>query len=235
MNKSIATILAAGVLLGLTVLGMQLANAIITFKEWDRVVTVKGLSEKEYLADKVIWPIQFTEAGNDLNVLYSTIQQHNQTIVNFLTSAGLDDQAITIGVPQITDKLAQSYGGERTEFRYSAMQTVTVYSDRVEFVRSLIESASDLVSEGVVFTSSGYNTQTEYLFTRLNEIKPEMIEEATNNAREVAIKFAQDSNSGLGKIRNARQGQFSILDRDNHHPHIKKVRVVSTIEYTLVD
>ncbi len=235
MSKSIASILAVGVFLGLTLLGMQLAHAIDSFKAWDRVVTVKGLSEKEYLADKVIWPIQFIEAGNDLIALNKTLQRNSQIIVDFLESAGLESNDITIGVPKITDKLAQSYGGERTEFRYSAMQSITVYSERVEFVRSLMGSISALVSDGIVFSSPGYEGSTEFLFSRLNEIKPAMIEEATKNARAVAHKFANDSASQLGKIRSARQGQFSIVARDNHHPHIKKVRVVSTIEYTLVD
>ncbi|NMH59180.1 SIMPL domain-containing protein [Alteromonas ponticola] len=235
MNKTVAVILATGAVLGLTLLGTQLGNAIITFKTWDRVVTVKGLSEREYLADKVIWPIQFTEAGNDLSALHRTLKQHTQSITQYLHNAGLDAQSITVGAPEIIDKLAQRYGGERTEFRYSAIQTITVYSTKIEFVRGLMASISELVSEGIVFTSPGYEARTEYLFSRLNEVKPVMIEEATKHAREVANKFAQDSDSKLGKINQARQGQFSIFARDNHHPHIKKVRVVSTIEYTLVD
>ena len=84
-------------------------------------------------------------------------------------------------------------------------------------------------------TGDEYTSATEYLFTGLNEIKPEMVEEATRNAREVALKFARDSDSKLGKIRSARQGQFSISDRDKNTPHIKRVRVVSTIEYYLAD
>lgn len=86
-----------------------------------------------------------------------------------------------------------------------------------------------------MLTEGGYQNSTEYLFTRLNEIKPGMIEEATTKAREVARKFAKDSDSRLGKIKKASQGQFSINDRDKNNPHIKKIRVVSTIEYYLSD
>ena len=85
------------------------------------------------------------------------------------------------------------------------------------------------------FTGNDYQGRTEYLFTRLNDVKPEMIEEATTKAREVAEKFAQDSQSKLGKIKRASQGQFSINDRDRQNPHIKKIRVVSTVEYYLSD
>ena len=85
------------------------------------------------------------------------------------------------------------------------------------------------------YRTGNYHSQTEYIFTRLNEVKPEMIEEATRKAREVAEKFASDSQSKLGKIKNASQGQFSIYARDKNNPHIKKVRVVSTVQYYLSD
>ena len=96
-------------------------------------------------------------------------------------------------------------------------------------------SLSELGKQGIVFTGGNYQSATEYIFTRLNEVKPEMIEEATRKAREVAEKFASDSNSALGKIKKASQGQFSISERDKNNPHIKKIRVVSTIEYYLSD
>ena len=98
-----------------------------------------------------------------------------------------------------------------------------------------MNSLSKLGKKGIVFTGSNYQNQTEYIFTRLNEVKPEMIEEATRKAREVAEKFAADSQSRLGKIKKAYQGQFSISPRDKNNPHIKKVRVVSTVEYYLSD
>ena len=134
------------------------------------------------------------------------------------------------------DKSAQQYGSEtRAEFRYTAIQNVTVYSKNIEVVRDVMEKMSDLGKQGIVFTAGDYQSQTEYIFTRLNEVKPEMIEEATKKAREVAGKFASDSKSILGKIKSASQGQFSISARDNNNPHIKKVRVVSTVAYYLSD
>lgn len=236
MTKLTSLIIAAGAVLAMTILGWFLADAIVSFKTWDRVVTVKGLSEREYLADQVTWPIQFTEAGNDLNRLYQTIASHSETVKAFLTREGIPVSEITLGQPEITDKLAQQYGGNnRAEFRYSAIQTITVYSTDVPKVREVMSNIASLLQEGVVLSVQQYNAQTDYMFTRLNEVKPAMIEEATVNAREVAEKFASDSKSRLGKIRTANQGQFSIFARDSHHPHIKKVRVVSTIQYTLVD
>ncbi|WP_438971326.1 SIMPL domain-containing protein, partial [Methylophaga sp.] len=213
-----------------------LANAAITYKQYERTVTVKGLSEQEFMADIVIWPIQFTLADNNLQTLYSTIDTNSQTIIAFLTKEGIDRDDISLTSPAITDKSAQQYGGnQRAEFRYTGMQTVTVYSEEIENVRKVMSRLSTLGKQGIVLTGNNFQSQTEYLFTRLNEVKPDMIEEATRKAREVAEKFADDSDSSLGKIRRASQGQFSISPRDNNNPHIKKVRVVSTIEYYLSD
>ena len=235
-GKFNALVLGLFIFLGLTCLGYLLANAAITFKEYERTVTVKGLSEQEFIADVVIWPVQFTLASNDVQSLYQDIESNTDKIIRFLTAHDIGREDITLSTPAITDKSAQQYSAsERAQFRYTGMQTVTVYSDQIDAVRKLMSQLSELGKQGIVLTGNNYQTQTEYLFTRLNEVKPVMIEEATRQAREVAEKFAADSDSSLGKIRRASQGQFSISPRDNNNPHIKKVRVVSTIEYYLSD
>ncbi|GJM04320.1 MAG: hypothetical protein DHS20C09_03110 [marine bacterium B5-7] len=235
-SKASAFILGAFVFIGLSALGYLLGNAAIEFKQYDRSVTVKGLSEREYDADIVIWPIQFSAAGNDLQSLYSSIEQNTGKIQTFLKQKDINQSEVTFSSPAITDKSAQQYGNNaRPEFRYTAFQTVTVYSKNISAVRAVMSSLSELGKQGIVFTGNDYQSQTEYIFTRLNEVKPEMIEEATRKAREVAEKFASDSHSQLGKIKKASQGQFSINARDKNNPHIKKVRVVSTVEYYLSD
>lgn len=231
-----AFILGAFLFAGLAALGYLLGKAAIEFKEYERTVTVKGLSEREFEADIVIWPIQFTEAGNELEALYGSVEASTQKIRDFLSGNGINPDEITFSSPSITDKSAQQYGdNSRAEFRYTTIQTVTVYSKNIAAVRAVMGKLSELGKQGIVFTGDNYQSQTEYLFTRLNEVKPEMIEEATRQAREVAEKFAADSQSTLGKIKNASQGQFSINDRDKNNPHIKTVRVVSTVEYYLSD
>lgn len=230
-----AFVLGLSIFLGLAVLGFFLGSSAIKFKQFDRTVTVKGLSEKEYPADIALWPIQFSAADNDLTRLYESIENDANKIVDFLKANGFEVTEINKSPPGIMDKLAQGYEKSRIEFRYSAMQTITVYSKKIEKVRSTMNTIADLGKKGVVLAAGGYQTTTEYLFTRLNEIKPGMVEEATTKAREVAEKFAKDSNSRLGKIKKARQGQFSITNRDKNNPHIKKIRVVSTLEYYLSD
>ncbi|MDX1573532.1 MAG: SIMPL domain-containing protein [Methylophaga sp.] len=231
-----AWILGISLIIGLSALGFLLGKALLDMKQLERSVTVKGLSEHEYPADVVIWPIQFTEADNDLNRLYQTMEAGTAKISQFLADRGINTSEITINAPAITDKSAQQYGGGMpAEFRYTATQTVTVYSENISVIRKAISGLSELGKQGLVLSGDNYQAQSEYLFTRLNEIKPKMIEEATENAREVAEKFAADSNSHLGKIKQASQGQFSISARDNNNPHIKKIRVVSTVEYYLSD
>lgn len=224
------------IFLGLAAVGYLMSQAIIQYKQMDRSVTVKGLSEKELMADVVIWPIGYSIADNDLATLYETIETNNQLIGDFLTSKSIPNSAISFAPPSITDKSAQDYGNaNNSTFRFVGSQTVTVYSEQIELVRQAMTQLSELGKQGIVIKGNNYENRTEYLFTGLNEIKPEMIEQATQNAREVALKFAADSSSRLGKIKQARQGQFSISDRDQNNPHIKKVRVVSTIEYYLAD
>ena len=235
-NKSNSIVLGICLIIALSSLGYLLGDAAIRVKEYERTVTVKGLSEREYKADIVIWPIQFSVASNDFEEMYRSIDGSTEMIKSFLKSAGVDADEISYSYPAITDKSAQQYGNQaKAQFRYTASQTVTVYSKNIEVVRDVMKKMSDLGKQGIVFTGGNYQSQTEYIFKRLNEVKPGMIEEATRKAREVAEKFATDSKSTLGKIRSASQGQFSINDRDKNNPHIKKVRVVSTVAYYLSD
>mgnify|MGYP001440898789 CR=1 FL=1 len=228
-------LLAAGILLGLAILGFLLKEAVHSFKQYERTVTVRGLSEQEHLADIVIWPIRFTETSNNLEEIYQQLEESSGKIVQFLESNGVASDEITVAAPIVTDRSAQVYGESNYPFRYVATQTVTVYSREVEQVRDIMNDLVDLGKQGVTITGDEYMDRTEYLYTRLNDIKPMMIEEATREARKVAQKFAEDSDSRLGKIKTASQGQFSISPRDNNNPHIKNVRVVSTIVYYLSD
>lgn len=227
---------ALAIVAGLFLLGRQLHSGIVEFKERERVVTVKGLSEREVPADVALWPIQFVEANADYDALYRSIQDKTIRIVTFLRESGFVDDEVTVSPPAVIDRLAQQYGSPGDAGpRYTATRTVTVYSENVELVRATMARLDELGREGIVFNTQDYRAQPQFLFTRLNDLKPDMIEEATRNAREVARKFAEDSESTVGKIRRARQGQFSIDDRDASTPHVKKVRVVSTVDYYLSD
>jgi hypothetical protein len=229
-------ILGALLCAGLALLGYFVYTGVVTVKALERTVTVKGLSEREVQADIAIWPIKFNEVDNDLNSLFSTIQKKDALVVDFLKKSGFKDEEISVSMPAMVDRQAQGYvDAAKMQFRYSASSSITVYSRNVEMVRKTMNNLVELGKGGVAIAGQDYQTKTEFLFSKLNELKPAMIEEATRNAREVAEKFAKDSSSRLGKIKRASQGQFSVNDRDSNTPYIKKVRVVSTVEYYLSD
>ncbi len=235
-EQKAALILGALISLGMILSGWILGNSALRFKEYERVVSVKGLSEREVRADVAVWPIRFSTASQDLTELYAVMEAHTQQIQQFLQAYGFQPAEITTAAPVVTDKYAQQYGGEgNVALRYTAHQTITIYTHDIEKVRSAQGGLAALGKKGIAFGGEEYGQKTEYLFTKLNDIKPAMIEEATRKARDVAEKFAADSKSRLGKIKSANQGQFSIEDRDSNTPYLKKVRVVSTVDYYLSD
>ncbi len=232
MNKIVSSLILA---IGIIILGICVKSGIDNFSSRDRIVTVRGLAEREVKANKVTWPIVCKEVGNDLPALYTRINNTNEIIVAFLKTNGVFDAEITINAPDIIDLQAERYSNNDRPFRYNVTSVITVTSQDVDKVRKLIDRQTELLKQGIAITAGDYNYQTMYDYTDLNKIKPEMIAEATSNAREAGNKFAADSESELGKIKTASQGQFSIENRDPYTPYIKKVRVVSTIVYYLED
>lgn len=217
--------------IGAVVLGVSIILAVSNFKSYDRTVTVKGLCEMEVKADKVIYPIAFKVAGNNLESLYVSVSEKNAVILDFLKSYGFTDEEITVSLPQVSDRDAEGY--TQRSMRYVVTSVITLYSDKVDNSLEMRKGLADLHKKGITLVADGWSYQPSYLFEGLNSIKPQMIEEATANAREAAQKFADDSGSRLGKIRTASQGQFSISDRDANTPYIKKVRVVTSVVYYL--
>lgn len=219
--------------MGLFLLGSQVKKGITEFIAKDRIVTVKGLAEMEVPADKVVWPLMFKDIGNDPTTIYANINKKNQAIVAFLKSRGIQEEEISIAAPEIIDMEAERYGAQNVNYRYNATSVITVTSQRVDVVRQLMGEQAELLKQGIAITGGDYRYNVTYSFTKLNDVKPRMIEEATRNARAAAEKFAKDSDSRLGKIRNASQGQFVIEDRDSNTPYIKSIRVVTTVNYYL--
>lgn len=222
------------VMIGLFVLGMMMPRAVDKFRSFDRTVNVKGLCEKEVKADKVIWPVVYRVMANDVQSVYDQTDSNNAAIIDFLKAGGIKDSEITVSVPEISDKYATEYGSNDRAFRYIAKNVITVYTSDVDAVLALMSRQSDLLKKGIVTGGSNqWENPIEFKYEGLNEIKPEMIEEATRNAREAAEKFAKDSDSRLGKIKTANQGTFTIENRDSNTPYIKKVRVVTSVTYYL--
>ena len=225
---------AALIALGLAGAGWFAAQGMAHLRTADRYVTVKGSAEKIVDADLVVWPLSQTVGGNELGVVQAQLDANTQTIRGFLTTAGFKPDEIVISPPRLEDRWAYSYGENRPPERYRYSNTVTLRSSRVAEALAALRRSGDIVARGVMLnTEEGGGPDFDY--TQLNDIKPTLIAEATANARKSAEQFAKDSGARIGGIRSANQGVISIENRDAGSPQIKKIRVVTTVEYFLRD
>lgn len=231
-------------LIGLTLIaiailatGYSVKDGLKSFRTGDRVVKVKGLSEREVIADQGVWSLTHTRTGNDLQIVQIGIDQNKQKITDFFLKAGFGKDDIEYLPLQSQDLLAQAYRPQGVEQgRYILTQTVMVRSNDIEKIGSVVNEIDSLLRDGVTLI----NTQPpRYIFRGLNEIKPEMLAEAIENARKGADEFAKASGQNVGEIKYAYQGVFQILPRDEGLPippsaqQNKRVRVVSTVDFYL--
>ncbi|WP_433969313.1 SIMPL domain-containing protein [Tunturiibacter gelidiferens] len=247
-----AAVVGVCLLLGLVVGGWVLGSQIKDLKLADRYVTVKGLVERTVKSDTAIWPVSFKEAGNDLPQVFAKSETDKNSVLKFFATQGVQPNEISVGQIKVTDKLANEYGGNNTGPRYIVEQTVTVQSKDVDRIAKAGQKTAELVQAGIVVGGGNGQGGIRYEFTGLNALKPDMITEATRNARASADRFAADSGSQVGSIRSANQGVLSISAADGVESGVvaqdeggtgmpnsdasimKKVRVVSTVDYYLV-
>jgi uncharacterized protein len=237
----LGVLIALGMILGGWVLGSQIKATRLS----DRYVTVKGLVERKVKSDLAIWPLPFKEAGDDLTLLYAKTEADKKTVLQFLDQQGIQSSEIELGVVRVVDTQANEYGGpNRAPHRYIVEQQITVRTPRVDQVAAAAQKTMLLLQKNIVLGGNPGQGLT-YKFTSLNSIKPDMITEATRNARAAADRFASDSGSKVGSIRQANQGVFSILPADQgsdageggYNPAdssmMKTVRVVTSVDYYL--
>lgn len=237
-NKQLSIIIIGiCVSISLFFVGFFIYKGLKTFSDKERVVSVRGLSEMIVDADYANLKIKYTEGDNDMQSLLNKIEDNNNKIVSFIKSNGLTDSEINLGVPVIKDKKNTEYNNNYSSnsLRYYCEETITIQSNKVENVRKIELSQFDLYKQGITLSQSSYEYEgdSKYTFTKLNDIKPKMIEESTNNARIAGEQFSKNSKSKLGGIKSAYQGQFEITPTEN--PLKLKVRVVSSISYFLND
>jgi uncharacterized protein len=240
----LGALLTLGLIIGAWVLGAEIKAIRLS----DRYVSVKGLAERQVKSDIAIWPISYKDAGNDLASVYQKTDADKNEIVRFLGEQGIKSPEIELGVVQVVDMQANEYStGSHAPYRYIVDQQITVRTSRVDQVAAASQKTMLLLQKGIVL-SSNPNQGLSYKFTGLNSIKPDMITEATRNARAAAGRFAADSGSSVGSIRQANQGVFSIAAADegggtgeegdtgngnSNSSLMKTVRVVTSVEYYL--
>ena len=222
-------ILSAGIVLAALVLGIMMICTVKTFKSYDDTVRVRGLCEREVPANRVVMRISYSFQDNDFIALKNNIDEVNKTIVSILKKSGFADDEIKYGMADYTDRYGNYYSDNNVRYRYYANQHINVFTskvDSVEDIKSLLET--ELLKQNVIV-----NIYNSYEYNGLNEIKPSMIAESLENAREAADEFAKNSHSKIGKMRTASQGYFEVENLDENTPQIKKIRVVTSVEYYL--
>lgn len=219
--------------LSIIIAAIIIAGGMGNIVKQNRTVTVRGLSEREVNADLAIWPLSFSLGNNDLGILQNDIISKTDTAVSFLKEHNLSEEDFTVQAPNIKDNSVNLYiDQDRISYKYIAKVTILVRSNKIDDVKNAQKDSLKLASNGITI-SQEYDSMMSFEFTGLNNIKPEMIAEATKNARLAAEQFARDSGSKVGKIKNATQGLFSIEDAAVGLEEKKKVRVVTSVEYSI--
>ncbi len=225
--------IVCGLLAAALVLGICFILGIRAYKNADREVSVRGLCERTVMADRAIYPLSFREGGNNMELLAASVDTKNAIVVEFLLGMGFDSTEITIAPPKLEDRINNSYTNNKG-FNYAITSIITVCTDKVDKVLELQTKQRELLEKGIAISSyDSWDNPITFSFEALNEIKPDMIAEANQNARKAAEQFARDSDSKLGNIKRASQGLFSIESRDRNTPQIKVVRVVNYVTYGL--
>lgn len=248
-NKEITLVFLA-IFLGLAINGMILGRAIERFKKEDRTISVKGFSEREVKSDLAVWTIKTRVADNDLAAGSIAIEEVKMKVIAFLKEKGIKDDEIIQKDLLVNDKKAQEYDVSNAvnTYRFIIDNIILVRSNQVENIEKVSRMTDELLKRGVLISNRDeYNGAVRYYYTKLNDIKPEMLTDATKNAKNAAIQFAKESNSKIGKLKKASQGLFSVIDRDESlsgpadaqmyasgtNDLVKKVRVVVSVDYSI--
>ncbi|HEX7786152.1 MAG TPA: SIMPL domain-containing protein [Methylomirabilota bacterium] len=241
-----ALIVGLCVLLGLSAAGYLIGRGVMRFRSDTRVVTVKGLVEREVKADRAVWALGLRRASETVVDAHARISADRDAVIAFLGKQGFTDAEIERQPTRTVDKLAREYGqpqpGDR--LRYVVTTSVVVRTANVELVRTSVGATGELLKAGVVLDGErqGGGANPRYVVSTFNDLRPQLLAEATRNARATAQQFAADSGAQVGSIRSANQGSIQIFGLDGGDESapfsptstpVKRIRVVSTFQFEL--
>lgn len=205
-------------------ISLALLISAMGFSKQGTYVEVKGLSERIVKADTAIWSMTFEVKSNDITQMYSEIEKNISTIKSFLKGKGFEDSEINVAPANIYQ---DTYGN--ASFRYNANNQISVYTKKVDLAKVTSADTLPLMKSGVVLSQSNVSFE----LSDINSIKPEMLAEAVQNAKNTADQFAENSGSSVGKVSRGNQGVFDITEKDPGSPEYKKIRLVSTLRFLL--
>ncbi|NQY81068.1 MAG: SIMPL domain-containing protein [Candidatus Caenarcaniphilales bacterium] len=217
--------------LGIIIAALIISSSFLSWKNSSKTVTVRGFSERMVNADLALWPVQAKVTANTLVELHQALEASQVVINNFFNEQGFKPNEINAKQTRITDRQAQLYSTDNVNNlqRYVADFGFLIKTKRMDLVKSSLKEINKLVGQGVTLSSN----EVEYLYTKLNEIKPEMIKEATVEAKKAAEEFALNSDSKIASLKSASQGLFTIEPIHYYTQDLKKVRVVTNLVYGL--
>lgn len=237
-SKSGMVFLGAFLAVGLTMSGYFIGQTMYNGKVALNTAEAKGLAERVVEADKADWTIGFRRSWkgeSDISEQYKLAEKDQVQIVDFLLKNGLAAKSINNGVINYSKREFRNKEQVIVDHQHYLVGSITVSTDKVQLISEVRSKLNSLIAKGVDLE----NNMPSYRFTRLNDIKPEMLEEATKNARIAANEFAKNANAKVGGIRNATQGSFYIKDEGEDYGDTKKltkmIRVVTTITFYLKD
>jgi uncharacterized protein len=241
-----AVVVGLCALVGLAVAGFFIGRGTERLRSAVRTVTVKGLVEKEVKSDRAIWTLNLRRASADVKDAQARIAADREAAVAFLKKQGFEDSEIERTPIKTIDKLAREYGQPQggDPLRYILTASLVVTTPKVDLVRSSLGATDELLRSGVVLDGGdgGSPANPRFVVSAFNDLRPQLLAEATKNAREMAQQFAADSGARVGSIRSANQGQIQIFGTDGNDESgafsptstvQKKIRVVSTFEFAL--
>jgi hypothetical protein len=215
---------------GISAGGFFIGEGVSNRNSGRRIISVKGLSEREVPASVAVWSVGYRATGNDLDAINRKLSDSTKAVLTFLKGAGFDEKDMAVQPPALHDASMEPRDKDTPPppERFRADQSVLLRTAKVDLIKPALASASTLMVNGVLLTGG---SQSNYIYNQLNEVKPGMIQEATKNARIAAEQFSRDSQTSLGKLRNASQGWFQVENRDEATPERKTVRVVVDVDY----
>ena len=223
---------------GIAFAGLQVGQGIERFRMADRTITVKGLAERDVQSDFAVWTLSFRRAANEFSAVQQALTNDRDRVLDFLRGQGFSDAEIDVRPLQVQDLLAREYGSDNVALRFNGQGQVTVKSARIEAVAAASNKVDPLIAAGIQLGGDGGGDWPSYQLRGFNDIKPQLLEEATRSAREQATKFAADAGASLGPLKSANQGAIRILDddgsdMDSSRTMGKRLRVVSTFQFGL--
>ncbi len=224
---------AALIALGIALAGLLVARGLGEIRRGGATVTVRGLAERDVVADLATWTIATQANGSDLAIVQGKADADAAAVRRFLSTSGFTAEEVQLRGSSVN----QYYDGGRGVLSITIRQRFLARTTDIGRMQKAFSNQAEIIRQGVALDSDG-GGGVAYSFTRLNDVKPEMIAEATKNAREAAEQFARDSGASVGGIKQASQGLFSITGRDGDigpgsDTPFQKVRVVTTIDYNL--